>query len=100
MPKEGAIDRYHPAHHAADTGVIEGTVTDSGSRERVPGAVVTASLGGTPEALEGVTDDQGRYRFDHVKPGTYVVSTYYSVSAAAGRSRSAAATSRSPAVKA
>jgi len=77
--KEGAIDRYHPAHHAADTGVIEGTVTDSGSRERVPGAVVTASLGGTPESLEAVADDQGRYRFDSVRPGTYVVSAYYSI---------------------
>jgi len=77
--KEGAIDRYHPAHHAADTGLIEGTITDSGTRERVPGAVVTASLGGTPEALQAVSDDQGRYRFDRVPPGTYVVSAYYSI---------------------
>jgi hypothetical protein len=75
--KEGAIERYHPAHHAADTGLIEGTVTDSGSRERVAGAVVTATCGN--DSLEAVTDDQGRYRFDRVQPGTYVVSTYYSI---------------------
>jgi hypothetical protein len=78
--KEGAIDRYHPTRHSTDTGLIEGTVSDSGSRERVPGAVVTASLGGTPESLQAVTDDQGRYRFEGVRPGTYVVSTYYSIS--------------------
>ena len=43
------------------------------------GALAVARRG-TPEALEGITDDQGRYRFDNVKPGTYVVSAYYSVS--------------------
>lgn len=78
-PKEGEIDRYRPAHHAADSGVIEGTVTDSGSRERVPGAVVTASRGRDTNALQAVTDDQGRYRFDPVSPGTYEVSAYYSI---------------------
>jgi hypothetical protein len=75
--KEGAIDRYHPTHHAATTGIIEGTVTDSGSRERVGGAVVTATAGG--DSLTAVTDDQGRYHFDTVQPGTYVVSAYYSI---------------------
>lgn len=78
-PKEGAIDRYRPAHHAATTGIIEGTVTDSASRERVAGAVVTASRGPATDALTAVTDDQGRYRFDGVEPGTYVVSAYYSI---------------------
>jgi hypothetical protein len=76
-PKEGAIDRYHPTHHATQTGVLEGTVTDHGSRERIGGAVVTATGGG--DVLTAVTDDQGRYRFDAVEPGTYVVSAYYSV---------------------
>ena len=78
-PKEGAIDRYRPAHHAATTGLIEGTVSDAGSHERVPGAVVTASRGGDTDALQAVTDDQGRYRFDDVPPGTYIVSAYYSI---------------------
>ncbi len=76
-PKEGAIDRYRPAHHSPATGLIEGIVVDSGSRERVPGAVVTASRGA--DALQAVTDDEGRYRFDDVEPGTYVVSAYYSI---------------------
>jgi hypothetical protein len=76
-PKEGAIDRYHATHHAADSGIIEGTVSDSGSRERVPGAVVTATQG--TNTLQAVTDDQGRYRIDPVAPGTYVVSAYYSI---------------------
>ena len=79
-PKEGAIDRYHPTHHAADLGLIEGIVTDAGSRERVAGAVVTATRGPDTEALTAVTDDQGRYRFDAVEPGTYIVSAYYSIS--------------------
>jgi hypothetical protein len=78
-PKEGAIDRYHPKNHAQATGVIEGTVSDAGSRERVAGAVITASRGHDTDALQGVTDDQGRFKFDDVVPGTYVVSAYYSI---------------------
>ena len=78
-PKEGEIDRYHPARHAATTGLIEGTVSDSGTHERVAGAVVTASRDANTGALQAVTDDQGRYRFDGVDPGTYVVSAYYSI---------------------
>lgn len=78
-PKEGEIERYHPAHHGQATGVIEGTVSDAGSHERVAGAVVTASRGHDTDALQGVTDDQGRFKFDDVAPGTYVVSAYYSI---------------------
>jgi hypothetical protein len=78
-PKEGAIDRYRPAHHSPATAVIEGIVMDSGSRDRVGGAVVTASRGPDTNALQAVTDDEGRYRFDDVEPGTYVVSAYYSI---------------------
>ncbi len=33
----------------------------------------------TTAALPAVTDDEGRYRFDDVEPGTYVVSAYYSI---------------------
>ncbi len=79
---DGAIDRFRPAHHAHDTALIEGTVNDRASRTRVAGAVVTAIGPGTgPQAptLQAVSDDQGRYLFDPVPPGTYVVSAYYSV---------------------
>lgn len=78
-PKEGQIDRYHPAHHAQVTAIIEGTVSDAATHERVPGAVITASSGADASALQGVTDDQGRFRFDDVAPGTYTVSAYYSI---------------------
>jgi len=77
-PKEGEIDRYRPKHHGTATGIIEGTVNDAGNRDRVAGAVVTAV--GASGTLQAVTDDQGRYRFDDVAPGSYVVSAYYSVS--------------------
>lgn len=77
-PKDGAIGRYHPPHHEG-TGIIEGNVTDSGSRERVPGAVVTATRGPDTDSLQAISDDQGRYRIDPVPPGTYTVSAYYSV---------------------
>ena len=76
-PKEGAIDRYHPSRHAATTGLVEGTVSEAGTRVRVAGAVVTATSGGN--SLTAVTDDEGRYRFDDVPPGTYEVSVYYSI---------------------
>jgi hypothetical protein len=55
---------------------IEGTVSDAASRARVPGAVVTATGGDT---LQTVTDDDGRYRFDQVQPGSYAISAYYSI---------------------
>lgn len=79
--KDSAIDRYHPQHHAT-TALIEGTVNDRASHTRVAGAVVTAIGPGTgPSAptLQAVSDDQGRYRFDPVPPGIYVVSAYYSI---------------------
>jgi hypothetical protein len=74
---DSAIDRFAPTHHDARTGLIEGTVTDAATRRRVSGAIVTAILGGL--TLQAVSDDQGRFRFDSVAPGTYVVSAYYSV---------------------
>jgi hypothetical protein len=55
---------------------IEGTVSDSATRARVAGAVVTAT---SDETLQTVTDDNGRYRFDQLQPGTYAVSAYYSI---------------------
>jgi hypothetical protein len=72
-----AIDRFAPSHHDAHTGLIEGTVTDAATRRRISGAIVTAILGSL--TLQAVSDDQGRFRFDAVAPGTYIVSAYYSV---------------------
>lgn len=76
-PKEGEIDRYRPSRHARESALIEGTVNDAGSHIRVAGAVVTAARG--TDVLQAVSDDQGRYRFDPVPPGTYVISAYYSI---------------------
>ena len=58
---------------------IEGTVGDASSRVRVAGAVVTAARGVDDETLQMITDDNGRYRFDNVDPGTYAISAYYSI---------------------
>lgn len=77
-----AIDRYTPKHLGAGVAIIEGTVNDTGNHERIVGAVVTAVGPGAGDAattLQTVSDDQGRYRFDSVPPGLYVVSTYYSI---------------------
>ena len=57
--------------------IIEGTVNDTSTRGRVPGAVVTAVHGEQTE--QTISDDHGRFRFDGVAPGTYSVSAYYSV---------------------
>jgi len=79
-PSQGAIDHYKPADLPASVSNIEGTVKDSSTHERVPGAVVTAVRPPDTTAQQTVTDDQGRFRFDNVEPGSYVVSAYYSIS--------------------
>lgn len=76
--REGAIDHYKPPALGASAGRIEGTVDEVGTRDRVSGAVVMA-YGPTGSALETVSDDQGRYRFDDIAPGVYTVSAYYSI---------------------
>jgi hypothetical protein len=77
-PRLSAITKYH-----RDDGptLIEGTVADSGSRHRIPGAVVTAfgPSGQYADTLQTITDDNGRFRFAPVPVGVYVVSAYYSV---------------------
>lgn len=78
-PKQGAIDHYRPPHLAKTAAVIEGTVNDAGTHGRVAGAVVTAQGTSAVGVLQTVSDDEGRYRFDAVTPGTYAVSAYYSV---------------------
>jgi hypothetical protein len=77
-PTQGEIKRYHPKQLAPNVALIEGTVSELGTHERLVGAVVTAE-GPRNETLQTVTDNQGRYRFDAVLPGVYAVSAYYSV---------------------
>lgn len=71
------IDRYRPRGLAESVAIIEGTVSDAGTRERVVGAVVTAVIEDRTE--QTITDEHGRYRFEAVTPGTYAVSAYYSI---------------------
>jgi hypothetical protein len=75
-PTQGAITRYKPKREIA---IIEGAVSELTTHERVVGAVVTAVGGPRADVLQTVTNDQGRYRFDAVEPGTYVVSAYYNI---------------------
>lgn len=71
------IERYHPSGLAVSIAAIEGTVADANTRERVAGAVVTAV--GDTGTEQTLSDDDGRYRFDRLAPGSYTVSAYYSV---------------------
>jgi len=73
---QGAIDHYKPQDGVS---LIEGTVNDVSTHERVAGAVVTA-VRPDKTTLQTISDDAGRYRFDGVAPGTYAVSAYYSIS--------------------
>ncbi|MDQ3368127.1 MAG: carboxypeptidase-like regulatory domain-containing protein [Myxococcota bacterium] len=74
------IARYRPQQLTATQVLIEGTITDIGTRQRVSGAVVTAVRASSTEtAQHTVSDDQGRYRFEAMPPGTYAISAYYSV---------------------
>jgi hypothetical protein len=80
--KGAEIDRYRPKSlSASSAGLIEGTVNDMQTNKRVSGAVVFAVNGSdTASAQQTISDDFGRYRFDSMVPGTYEISTYYSVS--------------------
>jgi hypothetical protein len=78
--KASQIERYRPSNVTASVSIIEGTVSDTATKQRVAGAVVTAVIGDDPNRTQQtVSDDQGRFRFE-TYPGTYSVSTYYSVS--------------------
>lgn len=82
-PKSSQIDHYRPRHLDATVSIIEGTVNDTSTKERVPGAVVTAVSrdGNDQEQTEQtVSDDHGRFRFARLAPGTYAISAYYNIS--------------------
>ena len=79
--KGAEIDRYRPKSLAASSvALIEGTVNDTATRQRVSGAVVTAVHGDdVATTQQTVSDDHGRYRFESVRPGIYSISAYYSI---------------------
>jgi hypothetical protein len=79
-PSASAIERYRPPHLAATLAIIEGTVNDTTTNARVAGTVISAVRAEDPEhAHQTVSDEHGRFVFDGVAPGTYVVSAYYSI---------------------
>lgn len=73
------ISEYAPADLDPARARLEGTVTDSVTRERVEGAVVTTTHPETGETLTAVSDDHGRFEFADVPPGTYTLSAFYQV---------------------
>lgn len=77
--KASEIERYRPSNGSPMTAIIEGTVSDTATKQRVAGAVVTAVIGDDPNhTQQTISDDNGRFRFE-ASPGTYSVSAYYSV---------------------
>jgi hypothetical protein len=79
--KGAEIDRYRPKSlETKPIALIEGTVNDSQTRQRVPGAVITAVQDNNMQTTQQtVSDDYGRYRFEQVRPGIYAISAYYSI---------------------
>ncbi|HTL32819.1 MAG TPA: carboxypeptidase-like regulatory domain-containing protein [Kofleriaceae bacterium] len=61
--------------------LLDGMVTDAATGARIPGAVVTVvgPTGPMAQTLQTVTSDDGRYKFEPIPTGEYVVSAYYSV---------------------
>jgi hypothetical protein len=80
--KSAEITRYRPKSIQPSAIIIEGTVSDLATRERVVGAVVTAVYTDAAKQLhteQTITDDHGRYRFENIPPGAYTISAYYSI---------------------
>ncbi len=78
-PDRRDLDRYRPRGLGGGVAVIEGTVNDTATRRRVPGAVVTAVGADVTRTQQTVSDDHGRFRFDALPPGVYSVSAYYTL---------------------
>ncbi|MBS1124038.1 MAG: hypothetical protein H6Q90_6266 [Deltaproteobacteria bacterium] len=80
-PKVSEIDRYRPKNLTSSVSIIEGTVNDLSTHQRVAGAVVTAVVGDdVTKTQQTVSDEAGRFRFEPLPPGLYSVSAYYSIS--------------------
>jgi hypothetical protein len=77
-PKASEIRRFKTKDNRT---LIEGSLADAGTRFRIPGAVVTlfGPAGPHADTSQTVTGDDGRYKFEPLTPGVYVVSAYYSV---------------------
>ncbi|MBA3539665.1 MAG: carboxypeptidase regulatory-like domain-containing protein [Deltaproteobacteria bacterium] len=75
-PESSQIVRYKPKGLAPSIAAIEGTVSDTGTRDRIAGAVIT--LIGNDQTQNTVSDAHGRYRFETM-PGVYTVTAYYSI---------------------
>lgn len=75
------LQRIRTYHTKDQRTLLEGTLADSATRTRIPGAVVTlyGPAGPTADTVQAVTGDDGRYKFEPVGAGVYVVSAYYSV---------------------
>jgi hypothetical protein len=78
-PRQAAITRFRPSSITAGTGLIEGTVSAFGTKERLVGVVVTATSNAMPAPQQVVSDDRGAYRFTELLPGAYTVSAYYAM---------------------
>ena len=60
-----------------DYGVIEGSVTDKKTGEKLPGVTVIVTSPTLSETQTAITDDSGAYKIANLPPGTYIVSFYY-----------------------
>lgn len=78
-PHEGDLRHYRPRGANPTLGAIEGTVTDAATRERVPGAVVTATEATSHQTQQVITDDRGHFAIASLPPGEYSVSAYYTI---------------------
>jgi uncharacterized surface anchored protein len=78
--EDSTIVRYRARKAAANTGIIEGTLTDNANRSRIVGAVISVILDGNNTAADQmISDDQGRFRFEGLAPGNYALSSYYAI---------------------
>ena len=86
-----------PAGAAKTAGSVTGVVTDQATGEKLPGVTVVVTGPSVAGAETAITDEQGRYHFHRIPPGTYNV-TYYYADVTAQRSNVAVATGKSTAV--
>ncbi|MBA3540245.1 MAG: TonB-dependent receptor [Deltaproteobacteria bacterium] len=59
------------------TGALTGTITDSKTKEPLPGVTVIATSASLQSAQTAITDEKGQYRITSLPPGQYLVTFYY-----------------------